>query len=172
MSDYRKQIRRHINRKIQTPTPKASNEQAVILSGLNVMQVLDDNAPKYLQTMLHYGPEPFIGTRWAAILVWYRKKGYQNYKDLTLFGVWALEENGQNQIIIGTKALIYNAAVYNPESYNAVIKQTFKPYYGDDASPPDESRILYRTIFDVTRRLALRRELADKLVHWLQHKWF
>jgi len=169
--DYRKSIRRNLKRKIQSPAPKASNEQALILAGLNVMQVLEDNAAQYLQSYLHYGPDSFIAENRAAILVWYRKKGYQHYTEMTLYGVWVIGEEQQNRIIIGTKPLTYTAAVFNAESYNTVIKQTFKPYYEDDISPPDESRILYQTTFDVTRRLALRRELADKLVHWLRHKW-
>lgn len=169
--DYRKSIRRNLHRSIQPPAEKASNEQALILAGLNVMQVLEDHAPKYLQSYLHYGPASFTGENRAAVLVWYRQKGYQNYKEMTLYGVWIAGDEKQNHVIVATKPLIFTAPVYNAESYNVVIKQTFKPYYDDDLSPPDESRILYQTLFDVTGRLALRRELENKLIHWLRHKW-
>jgi hypothetical protein len=172
MNDYRKSIRRNIQRQIQKNPPKASNEQAIILSGLNIMQVLEDNAPKYLHTVLHYGPDSFIGEGWAVALVWYRRKGYQHYKELTLFGTWLLAKEDETAIIIGTKRLPFSAAVYNAESYNAVIKQTFKPYYGDEISPPSDSSIIYQTTFDLTHRLALRRELADKIILWMRETNF
>lgn len=164
MSDFRRNIRRHIHRHPQKPKTQPNNEQAVILAGLNVMQVLEDNANKYLKSMLHYGPASFAGKDWASVLVWYRRRGYQHYKDLTLFGVWAVAENDSTKLAIANKPLQYTAPVYNAESYNTVIKQSFKAYYSDDASLPDASRIVYEAEFDITRRLALRREIADKLI--------
>ena len=133
------------------------------------MQVLADNVPQYLQTVLHYGPDSFIGKDYACVLVWYRRKGYQHYRELTLSGVWAIEAKETTDIIIGSKVLLYNATVYNAESYHAVIKQTFMPYYGDDTTPPGDKAIVYRTSFDVSRRLALRRELAEQLILHLQN---
>ncbi len=149
--------------------PKKSNEQAIILAGLNVMQVLADNAPQYLQTVLYNGPDSFIGKNYACVLVWYRRKGYQNYRELTLSGIWAIDIEETTQLIIGSKILLYNATVYNAESYHSVIKQTFQPYYGDDTTPPGDKAITYRTSFDVSRRLALRRELSEQLILHLQN---
>lgn len=170
MSDFRKSLRRNIREQAQIKASKPSNEQAIILSGLNIMQVLEENAPKYLHAVLNYGPNSFIGENWASVLVWYRRKGYQNYKDLTLFGVWVVQENATNTIMVGSKPLRYSAVVYNAESYNTVIKQSFKAYYNDDASVPDVSNITFKTPFDITRRLALRREVADKVIHWLRYR--
>lgn len=169
MSDFRKSLRRNIRKNTQSKPAQKSNEQAIILSGLNVMQVLEDNAPKYLKTVLHYGPASFVGDDWASVLVWYRRRGYQHYKDLRLLGIWAVKEGDTNKLIIGAKPLKYSAVVYNAESYNTVIKNSFKAYYDDDGSVPDASRIFYETQFDITRRLALRRELSDKLIQWLRH---
>src|SRR5690606_18051701 len=104
------------------------------------------------------------GKDWASVLVWYRRRGYQHYKDLTLFGVWAFKDGDATKLAIGNKPLQYTAPVFNAESYNTVIKQSFKAYYGDDASLPDASRIVYETDFDITRRLALRRDIADKII--------
>lgn len=164
MSDFRRSIRRNIHRHPQKSDVKSSNEQAIILAGLNIMQVLEDNANKYLKSLLHYGPASFVGKDWASVLVWYRRRGYRNYEDLTLFGVWAYKADDTIQLAIASKPLKYSASVYNAESYNSVIKQSFKAYYGDDASLPDASNITFETEFDITRRLALRRELADKII--------
>ncbi|MGJ3240032.1 MAG: hypothetical protein ACFE0Q_15095 [Anaerolineae bacterium] len=173
MSDYRKKIRRQIRRKVQLPQTASRNAQAVILSGLNVLQVLEDTAPKYLSEVLHYGPDTFSGDAWASVLIWYRYPGYHGYKELILFGVWVYEQNNNStQIAIGTRPLTYRAVVYNPESYNSVIAQSFTPYYGDEASPPDASRVVYQTAFDITRRLALRRELEREIISWMRHTTF
>lgn len=168
MSDFRKSIRKALNND-PAPSPKR-NQQSLILASLNLLQALEDNAPKYLQNWLNYGPATFVGEGWASYLVWYREKGYNNYHELWLFGVWAQLENETTSILIGTKPLQFTAPVFNAESYNAIIKTTFKPYYKDNASPPAEDDICFRAVYDETRRLALRRELADALTHALREK--
>lgn len=165
MRNYRKS-RSH---KYNDSKPKKSNAQAIILAGLNVMQVLEDYAPQFLQSVLYYGPASFTGKNYACVLVWHRRKGYQHYRKLRLSGVWAIETEDSTDIIIASKVLLFNASIYNAESYHAVIKQTFKPYYGNDTSPPGDSAIVYRTQFDVTRRLALRRELKGQIQNWLKN---
>lgn len=164
-----KNPRKYPSRKKKSIVPKKSNAQAIILAGLNIIQVLEDYAPQYLQSVLYYGPDSFIGKNYACVLVWHRQKGYQNYRELCLSGVWAIQADDKIDIIIGSKVLLFKASVYNAESYHALIKQTFKPYYGDDTSPLGESAIVYRTQFDITRRLALRRELAEEVQNWLKN---
>lgn len=152
--------------------PQRRNEQAIILSGLDVLRPLEAHTPQYLQGVLHYGPETFVGKRSASALIWYRRKGYHHYRKLMLFGVWVAEIDSVTHIIIGSKSLTYTATIYNPESYTKIMKQTFIPYYGNDVSPPDKKGILFQTDFDVTRRLALRRELAEQLAYWFKNRLF
>lgn len=168
MGNFRRPKRTTSRHKTRKAPSKRSNEQAIILSGLNVLQVLEDNAPKYLLHVLHDGPETFVGDDWAAALIWYRRKGYQNHKTLTLFGTWVIKEGEASVVHIDQKVLHYSAPIYNAESYNTLIKRDFRPYYEDDGSPPKDRSIHYQVTFDVTRRLALRRELADKLMYWLE----
>jgi hypothetical protein len=168
MSDFRKSIRKALNNYQAPSTPR--NAQSLILSNLNLLQVLEDNAPKYLQNYLHYGPAAFVGEGWASCLVWYREKGYNNYQELWLFGAWAKQEEEATIILIGTKPLQFSAPVFNAESYNAIIKTSFKPYYNDKGSPPAEDDIQFRAIYEESRRLALRRELADSIVQALREK--
>jgi hypothetical protein len=168
MSDFRKSIRKALNR--PTPTAPRANLQSLVLTGLNLLQVLEENAPKYLQNWLHYGPSAFLGEGWAANLLWYREKGYNNYQELRLFGVWARKEEDATTLLIGTKPLQFTAPIFNAESYNAIIKTNFKPYYNDSAEPPAEDDIHFRTVYEESRRLALRRELADKIIQSLREK--
>jgi hypothetical protein len=170
MSDHRKNIRRQIKRAITWSKNEAppTNPQARILSGLDVMRVLEENAYKYLHDILIYGPASFAGNGWAAVLIWYRDKGYHNYRELTLFGLWAVDDNGTTQLQLGTKSLQFSAPVYNAESYNTLIKRGFKTYYGDDGSPPPSENITFTITFDPTARLKLRQMLADEMIQWLR----
>lgn len=170
MSDHRKQLRRQIRRATHWPQTRQqpANPLAVVLSGLDVLRVLEENTPKYLLDVLHYGPGSFAGDGWAAVLVWFRRKGYHQYQALTLFGVWAVPENEQTRLVLGTKPLQFSAPVYNAESYHQLIQQGFKTYYGDTGSPPTTDNIIFTADYDPTRRLALRQEVADAIVQWLR----
>ncbi|MEO1289327.1 MAG: hypothetical protein AAFV93_16315 [Chloroflexota bacterium] len=168
----RNRHRRFNHRPKPSIAPQRRNEQAIILSGLNVLQVLDDHAPKYLHNVLHYGPNTFTGVRHASAVVWYRRKGYAHYRHLNLFGVWATQTDDITHLIIGKKQLDYTASVYTAESYHSIMKETFIPYYGKDVSPPTDANVLYQTAFDITHRLALRKELAEQLAHWFKNTLF
>jgi hypothetical protein len=170
MSDNRKRIRHQIKKAI-TWSPQEThptNPQARVLAGLDVLSVLEEHAPKYLQDILHYGPASFAGEGWASALVWYRQKGYYTYRELTLFGVWVMDGADTTTILLGTKLLQYSAPVYNPSSYHHLIKNGFKTYYGDSGSPPSRDNIHYETTFDPTARLKLRQTLADELIQRLR----
>lgn len=167
MSDFRKSIRKHLS---STPIPPKSNAQSLVLASLNLMQILEDNAPKYLQNWLHYGPASFLGDSWAAYLLWYREKGYNNYQQLYLFGVWAQKKDELTQLLIGTKTIEFTAPVFNAESYNAIMKTSFKTYYNDKGDAPNDDDIYFRTNYEDSRRLALRRELADALLQGFRQK--
>lgn len=167
--DRRRRIRRQVRRQISPPAQKPpNNTQAKILAGLNIISTLADAAPKYLGDVLHYGPESFVAQGWAAALIWYRAKGYNAHQHLTLFGVWAVDEDEQTPLLVATKNLEFSAALYNAESYHRLIQKGFKTYYGDDGSPPPADNIIVQRTFDPTRRLALRRELAEDISTWLR----
>lgn len=169
MSDYRKQIRKQVRRTIKK-TVLVKNEQAIILSGLNVLQALEIQAPQYLRDVLHYGPESFVGDEWAATLIWFRQKGYHQYKDLTLFGVWAVKNEDETELLISAKNLKFSAPVFNPESYMQLIKRNFQTHYKDDGSPPPDDDIIKRICYDEANRLALRQEVKIAIIQWLRHQ--
>jgi hypothetical protein len=165
MNDYRKKFRHK-----STVASSLSNAQALILSGLNVLQILEVQAPKYLQNLLHYGPNSFVGKDWAAALIWFRQKGYHQYKNLTIFGVWAVANHTETELRIGTKQLQFSAPVFNPESYMQLIKHNFQTHYKDDGSPPPDDNIVRRINYDAAQRLALRQDIADAIIHWMRNR--
>lgn len=152
-------------------TPNTQNNaQARYLSGLNSLQILQDHAANYLAHYLCFGPWSFAGDSWASTLVWYRPKGYTGYKTLTLFGTWVVNDEDAMQVIIGKKPLVFAAVHFNPESYFAVIRRDFTPYYGDKGSPPTEqSDILWQQNVQDVDRLTMRQQVADQLIEQLQH---
>lgn len=147
---------------------RKTSVQGAILAGLNALQVLDEQAPSYLREVLHYGPASFAKAGWAAALVWSRKKGYQHYATLTLYGVWVVQQGEHNDIQLGHKTLHYSAPIYNPESYFSLIRQDFRTYYGDDGSPPPTEQLHYHVRYDPTQRLALRATLEAEIVRGLR----
>jgi hypothetical protein len=161
--------RRHSRRKFYKST-SPTNAQAIILSGLNVLQTLEEQTPKYLHDVLHYGPKSFVGKDWAAALIWFRKKGYHEYKELTLFGVWAVAHEDENHLLIGIKNLAFTAPVFNPESYMQLIRHNFQTHYKDDGSPPPEGEIVTHTKYNAAKRLALRQDIKDTIVQWLKNR--
>lgn len=169
MSDHGRRIRRQHRHSLGLPLRRApTNPQAKILSGLNILTVLADKAPAYLQHVVDYGPASFVGPGWACVVVWYCDKGYHGYQTLTLFGVWAVGVGENATILLAAKSLQYRAAVFNPESYYALIARDFRTYYGDAGEPPPKEAAILQCAYDPLRRLELRRELADAIEQWLQ----
>lgn len=169
MSDHRRRIRRQIRRKIgPPPTPSPTTHQGKILSGLNALSTLAEKVPLYMKQVVHYGPASFADDEWASVVTWYRDKGYNTYQQLTLFGVWAVGEDDDLQLLLATKSLRYSAPVYNAESYHALIPRGFRTHYGDDGSPPSADTIIAEWAYDPARRLALRREIAESIETWLR----
>jgi len=138
------------------------------LDGLNAFGFLDDLKTRWRGSSVCYGPKARQGSGWAGVMVWFRQSGYYGYKTLTLFGIWAVLDSGQTQIIIGTKTLDFAAPVYNAESYQYQIKRGFKVYYGDDGSPPSTHARFYQTHYDPTQRLSLRRAIKSELDRWIR----
>ncbi len=164
----RRRLRKQINRFGKTPEPKRrSNPQAHILAGLNVVQSLEEAAHQYIEELRWHGSAAYAGQGWASVVIWLREKGYNTYRNLTVFGVWAVEEKGSEELLVGTRQLTYNAPVYNAESYMYLIQRDFTTYYGE-AKPPEADDVLLQVAWSVERRLALREELRTAIVQHLR----
>lgn len=141
-----------------------------MLSGLNTFEALETVADRGLSSFLWHGPRAFVGTGWAGVLVWFRERGFHTYRTLHLFGVWALaipdEDATPTDLVIGRRTLSYQAAIYNPESYFALIQRGFQTHYADRGNPPDlanEGQIAWRMRYQAAQRLALRTEIHKQL---------
>jgi len=166
--DKRRRLRRHIQRFGKVPEKKStSNAQAYVLAGLNVLQSLEEAAHQYVRELLWNGPGSYTGKEWASVVIWLREKGYYNYKELTLFGVWAVKESDGEALLVGTRKLAYSAPIYNSESYQRLIKRDFTAYYGE-GQPPEADDVIHRATWAVDRRLALRQEIRDVLIQYLR----
>jgi hypothetical protein len=142
--------------------------QAVILSGLNVLQVLEDHAGQHFETVLYNGPRAYSGQGWAAGVVWFRARGLHHYRRVTLFGLWVVARDEQTELLVGTKTLPYGAPVYNPEAYLQLIRRDYQIYYPDDGSPPPDQTITTHILYNPEERLAMRQAVSAALLDWLQ----
>ncbi|MCA9913027.1 MAG: hypothetical protein KC496_06745 [Anaerolineae bacterium] len=170
MSDKRdrRRLRGQINRFGHAPEPKrSSNPQAHILAGLNVVQSLEEAANQYIEDLLWHGPGSFTGHGWASMVIWLREKGYNTHHNLTLFGVWVVQKEDGEELLVGTRQLPYSAAIYNAESYNHLIQRDFTTYYGAGL-PPEVDDVILRVAWSIERRLALREELRTAFVQHLR----
>lgn len=164
----RRRLRKQINRFGSAAEPKrSSNPQAHILAGLNVVQSLEEAAHQYIEDLLWHGSGSFTGQGWASVVIWLREKGYNTYHNLTLFGVWAVEKEAGEELLVGTRQLAYSASVYNAEAYEQLIRRSFTTYYGE-GKPPEADDVLLRVDWDIQRRLALREELRTAIVQHLR----
>lgn len=153
------------------PAPqKPDNPQARVLSGLNAFEALETVADRGLAQFLWHGPGSFVGAGWAGVLVWFRERGFHTYRTLHLFGVWALvivdDDTTPIDLVIGRRTLSYQAAIYNPESYFALIQHSFQTHYADRGTPPnlvDGGQIAWRARYQADQRLALRTEIHKQL---------
>lgn len=166
-SDRRKQTRRYNARR--PARTLFTNEQANILTGLNVLDTLEKHAKTYMDDVHWYGADSFSGKDWASSLIWFRKQGLhtQTYQQLTLFGVWAIAQDNSTQLQLGTKPLQYAAPIYTPEAYFQLIKRGFKTYYNDSGNPPEAQYITQTFDFSPETRIALRDELSDAIKAWM-----
>jgi hypothetical protein len=132
-----------------------------VLDTLNVLDDLEEMVRRKPPTFFLHGPGVYKGKNWQGVLVWYRRKGWQSYKKLMIFGIWAMQTEEHIRIVAGTKTLAYTAAVYTAEAYHTLIKRDFRTYYGDEGSSPDGIEIIYEVHYHPTLRLSLRRALAQ-----------
>lgn len=162
MSDFRKSIRKQIQSPAQ-PSPVIASIPANILSGLNILRVLEDKSPTYLSKWLHYEPQAFATKSWANVVVWFRPTGYHNYQTLSLLGAWALQKGDQTEVTIGLTTLQYSAPVFHPESYQTVMKRTYQPYYGEGKDAPQGDNITLQFTYNAMQRLVHRQACTDAI---------
>lgn len=166
-SRYEDILRRIAQRQQQEQRAPVQDRLAEALNALNAYGALDDLPVRRLR-VLCYGPKPFAGEDWAAVLRWYRPRGYLGYQQLSLLGIWARLHQEAVQIIVGTRPLAFKGPYYNAESFNRHIRQRFDIYHEGDASPPRESGRLLTMLYDPAQRLAQRRELEAALLRWVE----
>jgi hypothetical protein len=81
--------------------------------------------------------------------------------------VWALESGAAVNLVVGSKALTFNAPIFNAETYHYHIRRGFSVLYAGDASPPPAADWQWQAAYDPARRLLLRDELDAALRAYL-----
>ncbi|MCA9887330.1 MAG: hypothetical protein KC546_03115 [Anaerolineae bacterium] len=164
-SRYVEIMRRIANR--QQAVPQSLDPVVRILNSLNVIEPLEAMRRRRKLPILCYGPATRRKPDVIRVVVWYMPKGdMQAYKTLTLFGIWAVGEPANLEIIVGTRSLNYQASVYTPEAFWKLIRQDYATYYQDDGQPPQASSVLYQTSYSEERRLEIRQQIADVIQAW------
>ena len=177
---YAEILRKIAQRKQQATSAPILSILSTALDALNaagLLAAIKRRPPKGLSA---YGPKTFTGSlpaaggiaeQWVSSVMWYKPKGYQYYETLDLLGIWALGSGRTARIIIGEKRLMFNAPVFNPESYYHHIKRKFDLHYAGNASPPVEAgNLLYVATYDESQRLTARSTLESTLRNWVQAK--
>ncbi len=117
--------------------------------------------------VLCHGPKALQAKVWAAVVIWYRPKGYHGYQKLKLIGLWAHHCQDELCLSLGIRQLSYRAPIFDAGVYRVAIENGFRLYYEDDGHPPGAAdQILYQAPFNSKERLAHRRTLTDILSEW------
>lgn len=152
-----------------------SDDDPAVLNQKRLADTLDAvNAAGYLSDVQRRAPArlQIFGTKtletanWSAVVLWVKRPGVHTYKLITLLGIWASLEGDEVRLIVGTRPLLYQAAMYAPDSYFHRIKTDFRPYYGKDTPPPSASTQLYITLYSPQNRLMIRNKIEDALDQW------
>lgn len=167
MDENEARYREILQRIAAAKTPPAKVGLEAVLDALNILDTLEDTVKRKPATFFLHGPGVYQGNNWQGVLVWYRRKGWESYKKLSVFGVWAIRNEDETVIIhAGTKMLDYTAAVYNAESYHTLIKRDFRTYYGSSGGAPESIELLYEVQYQPTLRLSLRRAIEQVIKDW------
>ena len=150
--------------------PTESERKAIlpsVLDGLNTFSFCEKAHRRAPDTMLCFGPKSLEGDGWVSVVIWYRPKGFYSYKTLTLYGVWAVADADETRIIIGQRILDYTQLPYHAEAYRYRMQNEFTTYYGDNATPPDDSNRFYETLYTPETRLSIRQDIESVVTaHW------
>lgn len=140
------------------------------LDAVNALGFLEDLQRARLHHVHVYGPRAFTGQQpalWAGAAVWYKRRGYYDYRTLYLLGVWAApDEAGGIRLSLGVKTLAFSAPAFNPESYYHHLRRRFDVYYAGDASPAPDETLRWSAVYDPAQRLAQRAALQAALDAW------
>ena len=151
----------------QTTEPERKTMLLGVLDGLNTLIICEKTRRRAPDSVLCFGPKSLEGDGWVAAVIWYRPKGLYSYKTLTVYGVWAVADVDKTRIIIGQRVLVYNGLPYHVEAYRYRMQNEFTTYYGDDASPPDDSNRTYEVIYTPKTRLNIREDIESVVTsHW------
>lgn len=168
-SRYEEIIRRIQQRRQQAEAAPTQESLGGILDELNALGYLETAGKKRLRQVNCYGPEVFRGFGlpvWSGAVLWYKRRGYYEYRTLYLLGIWAI--SGSPAVVaVGTKELAFNAPAFNPESYYFHLKRRFDVYYAGDAAPPPEDRWRCHMVYDPARRLEQRQAVEAALEAWM-----
>lgn len=171
MPDDADQRYEEIMRRIAQQQAKRRGEQvasslAEILNALNVVEPLEQFARRRHLPILCYGPTTKKTTHSVRVVVWWMHKGIMPYKELHLFGIWALEQGTSPELIIGMRDLGYTAPVYTAEAFWKLIKRDYTTYYQDDGQPPQGNQILYQVTYEPVNRLTIRQQIQEVIARW------
>lgn len=171
MSDNAEQRYQEIMRRIAQHEARKRGQQvsaslAEMLNTLNVIEPLEQFARRRNLPILGYGPTTKKALNSLRVVVWWMQKGPLPYKQLYLFGVWAIQRENTVEIIIGTRNLAYTAPIYTAEAFWKLIKRDYITYYQDDGQPPTGDAVLYQTTYDPTNRLIIRQQIQDVIRAW------
>ena len=164
-SRYEDILRRIADR--QQPPPQSIDPLVRILNSLNVIEPLEALARRRKLPILCYGPATKRQPDAIRVVLWYLPKGsMQSYKTLYLFGIWALGQAPNVDLIVGTRSLDYQASVYTAEAFWKIIKRDYATYYHDDGQPPPADAILYQAAYSEEQRLTIRQQIAEVIQAW------
>ncbi|MEZ4671894.1 MAG: hypothetical protein R3E39_28655 [Anaerolineae bacterium] len=183
---YQDILRRIEQHKQQQASAPKQSVLAAVLDSLNAAGLLSAIKRRPPAGLSAYGPKSFTGLvatlesllavdeqdslgpfHWTGVVLWHKPKGYHHYQTMGLLGIWARETQSGIAVLVGEKALTFNAPVFNPESYYHHIKRRFDLFYEGDASPPDAAHTLLDVRYDPADRLAQREALEATLRRWV-----
>ncbi|MGB1285440.1 MAG: hypothetical protein ACPG7F_02810 [Aggregatilineales bacterium] len=143
---------------------------AQLLNHLNVLDILTPTLRRRSLSVILCGVRVRHQSQQgrSCVVVWYRQPDAGSHHTLYLFGIWVLQTDDQNEILIGTKTLPYSASVYVAEAYHTLIKKDYTIYYDDDGSPPEGDALLYQQIYTPKKRLDIRQDIDATVKMWLK----
>lgn len=135
-----------------------------VLDNLDTHHTLERCRDRLADTLLTHGPLTITQQGVPCCVVWARQRGYYGYKTLWLVGIWAIPETPHPWVVVGTSALTFSAALYNPESYHKIIRKDFRSYYQTASPLPDNE--LFRAAYQPEARLDLRQAIRSTVREW------
>lgn len=137
-----------------------------VLDGLNAPSLMERIARRIPSEYMGFGASSITHDHWLGVVIWYRPKTYHAYNTLTVFGIWAVNENDAITIRVGAQTLDYLGHPYNIDGYRYRMRTEFETYYGKIETPPNTESCLYSTTYTPQNRLTIRAELKTVLANY------